>query len=49
MLQYESYHHLNENESKIVLEQTKLAPNKRDGPDETPFEIRFSNMVLNKI
>ena len=47
MLQYENFHHLNEKESEKVLENTKLSRDKGGGGDQ--LEIRFSNMVLNKM
>ena len=47
MLQYENFHHLNEKESEKVLKNTKLSWNKDDGGDQ--LEVRFSNMVLNKM
>ena len=48
MLEFEDFHHLNEKESKKITENTKLTPKQSNGGDDIPFEIRFSNMVLNK-
>ena len=47
MLQYENFHHLNEEETEKVLKNTKLAKDKDNGDNQ--LEIRFSNMVLNKV
>ena len=49
MLEYEDFQHLNENDSKKILENTKLTSNRREGDNDLDFDIRFSNMVLNKL
>ena len=49
MLEYEDFQHLNENDSKKILENTKLTSKKRGGDNDLDFDIRFSNMVLNKL
>ena len=45
MLQYEKYHHLNEDEAKLA---NKEKPNiKGDGPTiHIPFSVHYSNKVL---
>ena len=48
MLEHQDFFHLNEKESSKILRKTNLHPRNDDGPDEIPFDIRFSNMVLNK-
>ena len=49
MLKYEEYQHLSEKESKKVSRNTKLTPNTGNGGDTQDLDVRFSNMVLNKI
>ena len=46
--EFEDFHHLNEKESMKIIKNAKLLPRQSDGREEIPFEIRFSNMVLNR-
>ena len=50
MLQYEKFHHLNENEAKLV-EKDETKPNmKNDGPTiHIPFSVHFSKQVLGSV
>ena len=49
MLEHEDFYHLNEEQSLKILQNTQLNPQGGDGPEDVPFNIRFSNMVLNKL
>ena len=49
MLEHEDFHHLNENDGIEILKKTRLAPKMKDGVDNIPFDVCFSNLVLNKV
>ena len=48
MLEHKDFFHLNEKESTKILHKSNLTLKNKDGPDKIPFDIRFSNLVLNK-
>ena len=49
MLEHEDFHHLNEKDGIDILKKTKLAPKMNDGGDDIPFDVCFSNLVLNRV
>ena len=47
MLQYEKFHHLNENETKLVDKEKETPNMKNDGTTiHIPFSVHFSKQVL---